>query len=97
MRAILEVTRVIIILLVGYAILWVIERNIYTVIGVDVDSNLYLGLASLANLLILLVLYRNKLQFSGWYKGYKKSLSKVTTLVLIITSGFLLCIIPFIT
>ncbi len=72
---------------------WAVIGNIYS-ISESTDSYSWLG--AIAIFLLLFVWYRNKLQFSGWYKGKGKvKLPKSVSLTLIISS-VLLMIIPFI-
>ena len=54
-------------ILVG--IRWAIIGNIYTI---NEATESYSWLGAMAILLLLFVLYRNKLQFSGWYEGKVK-------------------------
>ncbi|MRH41477.1 hypothetical protein GH741_02170 [Aquibacillus halophilus] len=93
MRTFLELLRIIIIfaLLGGFG--WAILGNIYTTNEI---TQTYSWLGAVAILLLLFVLYRNKLQFSGWYKGKGKlKLPNSVTLALILSS-ILLIILPFI-
>jgi hypothetical protein len=97
MRALLELVRVILVLIIGNAILWFLEGNVYVALDVNIESNLYLALTSTANLLIIFILYRNKLQFSGWYRGNKNRLPRVVTISFSLLAACFLFIIPFLT
>ncbi|AMA74377.1 hypothetical protein P4S93_15395 [Aneurinibacillus thermoaerophilus] len=97
MWTLLELIRVVLVLVIGNAILWILERSVYVALGVNVESNLYLVLTSIANLLIIFILYRNKLQFLGWYKGNKNRLPKATTIFFLLSAACCLFIIPFLT
>src|SRR5699024_10297542 len=66
MRTLLELVRIIAIFGLLGALGWIIIGNIYTVNNA-IES--YSELGALAILVLLFVLYRNKLQFCGWYKG----------------------------
>lgn len=66
MRTILELLRIILIFGVLGAIGWKVIENIYTI---NEPTESYSWLGAVAILVLLFVLYRNKLQFSGWYKG----------------------------
>lgn len=93
MRTVLELLRIIIIFMLLGGLVWAIIGNIYTINEV---AERYSWLGSIAILLLLFVLYRNKLQFSGWYKGKgREKLPKPFSLMLIRVS-ILLIISPFI-
>ncbi|MGG0643078.1 hypothetical protein ABE021_03880 [Sporosarcina gallistercoris] len=65
-----------------------IVRNLYIVNNVA-DDSMWMG--AIAVFLLIFVLYRNKLQFSGWYKGESKvKLPKAVSLALILMSLILL-------
>ncbi|SDJ80871.1 hypothetical protein [Sediminibacillus albus] len=71
---------------------WELFGNIYSVSG-KVEEFRWLG--GIAIYLALFVLYRNKLQFSGWYKGNGRvRLSRPVTWTLL-ASGVFLFILPF--
>lgn len=88
MRVILELFRIIFIFILIGVVAWLVVGNIYTIRGVNED---YHWVAAIGIYVFVFVLYRNKLQFSGWYKGKgREKLSKKTTIVLISGSVFLL-------
>jgi hypothetical protein len=92
MRASLELLRIILILVIFGALGWAIIGSVYRI---NELTESYSWLGAIAILILLFVLYRNKLQFSGWYKGKGKSkLPKPVTVILIISS-ILLIILPF--
>jgi len=66
MRILLELIRIILIFGLLGGLAWMILGNIYTV---NETAETYSWLGALAIFVVLFVLYRNKLQFSGWYKG----------------------------
>src|SRR5699024_3685924 len=92
MRVALELHRIIAIFGLLGAFGWIVIDNIYTV---NETVKNYSWLAALAILILLFVLYRNKLQFSGWYKGKgrKKLPRKVS--VRLISLSEILTITPF--
>ncbi|GIO25236.1 hypothetical protein [Oceanobacillus sp. J11TS1] len=90
MRVILELLRIVLIFGILGAVGWGIVGNIYTI---NEETEMYSWLGVIAILLLLFVLYRNKLQFSGWYKG-KAKLPKTVSKILILSS-VLLFISPF--
>ncbi|MGP4062920.1 hypothetical protein [Halobacillus sp. H74] len=93
MRTLLELLRIILIFGLLGGLCWAIIGNIYTV-NKAVESYSWLGASAI--LVILFVLYRNKFQFSGWYKGKgRNKLPKKVTLSLIFTS-FILGTSPFV-
>lgn len=95
MRIILEVLRVICIMLVLGVLLSSLLNMMYGALGIDLINNKFAWLIWFAVYFIIFVLYRNKLQFSGWYKGKElKKLSKPESLGLIICAVIMLLIIP---
>lgn len=97
MRIILEFIRVLLILFLSWAIIWAIVSGVYKVIGFDLDNMYGAWIASLSVLMLIFVLYRNKLQFSGFYKGKEVvKLSRNMTVSLISLSVLMLFIAPFI-
>ncbi|MCP3028703.1 hypothetical protein [Halobacillus sp. A5] len=93
MRTLLELLRIIFIFVLLGGLGWAIIGNIYTI---NEPTETYSWLGALAILVLYFVLYRNKLQFSGWYKGKgRKKLPKTVSITLIFTS-IILIIAPFI-
>ncbi|MGP4039571.1 hypothetical protein ACTWP4_06685 [Gracilibacillus sp. D59] len=93
MRTLLEQLRIIIIFVLLGGLGWAIIENIYTI---NEATEGYSWLSALAILVLLFVLYRNKLQFSGWYQGDgRKKLPRNVSITLIFTS-IMLIIAPFI-
>ena len=89
----LELLRIIIIFMILGGLGWAIIGNIYTI---NEATESYSWLGAIATLLLLFVLYRNKLQFSGWYKGDGRvKLPKFVSLTLILSS-ILLILLPFV-
>ncbi|WP_429842531.1 hypothetical protein [Brevibacillus sp. FIR094] len=82
-RFLLELIRVIIILFAGLSLLFFVESKLFLI---TLEGTPFF-LLFFANLLLILVFYRNKLQFSGWYKGKEvKRLSPRATNVLIVVA-----------
>jgi accessory gene regulator protein AgrB len=99
MRSLFEIMRILLIVFFLGGLMWLVTNGFYTLLGfeLNLDSNVYIVLIWIAILLLIFVFYRNKLQFSGWYKGEnKKKLPKSVTLSLISLSVLLLIITPFI-
>ncbi|MFA9558231.1 hypothetical protein ACERII_13060 [Evansella sp. AB-rgal1] len=89
MRGLLELVRIIVIFAFLGTLLGFIPHGIYSTIGIDTDK--YGWLYMLGIFIFVFVLYRNKLQFSGWYKGKgREKLPKGLSKTLIITAIVLL-------
>ncbi|QOY36620.1 hypothetical protein AWH56_002790 [Anaerobacillus isosaccharinicus] len=87
MRVLLELLRIIFIFAILATLLGGIPHAIYSNIGIDTDK--YGWTAMLGVFIIIFVLYRNKLQFSGWYTGkgrekLPKTMSKTLVLCAIV-------------
>ena len=92
MRVILELIRIIVIFVILGGIFGFLLENIYSAIGTDTQKYGWLG--SIAILILFFVLYRNKLQFSGWYKSKgREKLPKNVNRILVI-SGVLFLLLP---
>lgn len=89
MRVILELIRIIFIFGIVGAFCSAVLVNVYENFGFANDSYIFLG--SVAILILLFVLYRNKLQFSGWFqgKGRQKLPKRVTQVLLVFSIGML--------
>lgn len=88
MRTLLELLRIIVIFALLGALGWTILGKIYAVNGI---ADPYSWIGALALLVLLFVLYRNKLQFSGWDRSKnKKRLPTKVSLALIIISIILM-------
>ena len=96
-RVILELFRIMAIFLILGAVLGGLVSLIYASIGVNVDNTNGGWLVGFAIIILLFVLYRNKLQFSGWYKGEgREKLPKIVSRMLIFGSISLLLLAPFV-
>lgn len=90
MRVGLELIRILLIFALLGGLGWMIIDNLYTA-----NTEKYQWLGAIAIVLLLFVLYRNKLQFSGWYKGKGRTkLPRVISRTLIYGS-ILLIVLPF--
>ena len=65
MRVLLELIRIIFIFAIVGGILGYFVESIYLGIGTDTERYGWMGFSAI--LILIIVLYRNKLQFSGWY------------------------------
>lgn len=93
MRTLLELLRILFILGILFALGWVIIGNIYTINEV---TESYSWLGAIAILLLIFVLYRNKFQFLGWYKGKGMVKLPKSVTVTLILSSVLLIVLPFV-
>ncbi|MCP3032297.1 hypothetical protein LF817_13195 [Halobacillus sp. A1] len=93
MRTILELLRIILIFVLLGGLVFAFIGEIY---AIHEPTESYSWLGALAILVLYFVLYRNKLQFSGWYKGKgRRKLPEKVSNALVFTS-ILLIIAPFI-
>lgn len=93
MKVIIEILRIILILFLLGGFSWIVLTAMYTKYGVIDD---YQWIGAIGIYVFLFVLYRNKLQFSGWYKGEGRvKLSKKISYI-IISLGCILISTPFI-
>lgn len=87
----LELIRIIILFSIIGCVMWGCVKLIYTSLGINVDGSYAGWLGGIAIYSLLFVLYRNKLQFLGFYNGpYRQKLSPKSTTTLITVSVFLL-------
>lgn len=97
LRLILELFRIIAILLIFGAVLGGLVKLIYTsFLGINVDNTIRGWFVGSSIIIILFVLYRNKLQFSGFYKGEAMvKLPRIISISLISCAVIMLVIAPF--
>ena len=89
----LELIRILFIMAIVVGILGSIVGYVYLEIGTDINE--YGWMTYIAIPILIFVLYRNKLQFSGWYKGKdREKLPKIVSQILIFTSISLLFLPP---
>lgn len=92
-RFLLELGRIIALFFVIGGILSVLLKEVYIAFGTD--TNRYVWIGYVAILILLTVQYRNKLQFSGWYKGKGgKRLPKIVTQIFVFGASILLFLPP---
>lgn len=93
MRVLLELIRIIFLFAIVGTILGGLLSNIYLEIGINTEKFGWMGFTSV--FILMFVLYRNKWQFSGWYKGKgREKLPKRFSQVLIFSSISLLLLPP---
>jgi hypothetical protein len=92
MKVLLELARIAFIFGIFSGSLGSIINYFYRKLGTDTHIYGWIGFAAI--FILFLVLYRNRLQFSGWYtgKGREKFSRKVTTLF--ISGSILLLVLP---
>lgn len=89
MRVLLELLRIIFIFLILMGIVGTFFKNLYVNLGNGAEKYSWMSLVAI--FILIFVLYRNKFQFSGWYKGEgKEKLPKKVSQTLIITAIILL-------
>ena len=93
MRTLLELLRIIFLLGLIGTLGWLVVGNIYKF---NELTESYSWLGAIAILILIFVLYRNKLQFSGWYKGEGRMKLPKSITVTLISSSILLIILPFV-
>ena len=89
----LELIRILFIMFIFIGILGYFVGEVYLEIGTDIDK--FGWMTYIAIPLLFFVLYRNKLQFSGLYKGKgREKLPKIVSQILTFTSISLLFLPP---
>ncbi|PGS50611.1 hypothetical protein [Bacillus sp. AFS041924] len=87
--SLLELLRIILIVGLLGALFSSILTEVYEEIGVNLNNSGWWS--SIGILVLIFVLYRNKIQFSGWYNGKgREKLSKIVTRLLISCSTVLI-------
>ncbi|MFC9542465.1 hypothetical protein ACFTQ7_21725 [Lysinibacillus sp. NPDC056959] len=95
-RLFLELIRIIVIFLVLGSMMGALVKLIYANLGINVDNTNGGWLVGISIYILFFVLYRNKFQFSGFYKGPgKEKLPKEVSNSLILCSILMLFIAPF--
>lgn len=93
LRVILELFRIITIIFVIGMIMGLIIHSIYAIFGIAVENTGWI--VGMAIFPLLYVLYKNRLQFSGFYKNGKQvKLSNRTTAILLCSSVLMLTVAP---
>ncbi|WP_106498225.1 hypothetical protein [Lentibacillus sp. Marseille-P4043] len=88
MRVLLELLRIIFIFALLGGVAWLIVGKVY---AINPETQKYQWIGAIGIYTLLFVLYRHRLQFSGWYKGKgRQKLSKKASLTLICLSVLLL-------
>lgn len=85
-----EFIRAFFIIFIGTAFLNLIENYLFLIMGIDIEESVSWMLTA-ANILIIFVIYRNKLQSKGWYKSHQnKPFSRLVSWAVLGTSFILL-------
>ncbi|WP_343837882.1 hypothetical protein [Salinibacillus aidingensis] len=69
-------------------------KIVYTSMGISLNNTNGSWLAGLAIIILLFVLYRNKLQFSGFYKGKGKAILPKKVGIFLISCSVLMLLWP---
>ncbi|ALC83012.1 MULTISPECIES: hypothetical protein [Bacillus] len=95
LRVILELFRIVAIIFILGSLMGALVNLIYASMEINVDNPTGGWFVGVAILLLLFVLYRNRLQFSGFYKSKgKEKLSNKISIFLICFSMLLITIAP---
>lgn len=92
LRVPLELLRIIFIFLLLGGLIWALIGTIYQFEGVEN----YQWLPGIGVYIILFVLYRNRLQFSGWYIGKGRQQLRIKVSRTLISIAILLLVAPFV-
>ena len=96
LKVILEFIRIMAILFIFGAILGGLVKLVYASLGIHVDDTTGGWFVGIAIIVFLFLLYRNKLQFSGFYKGEGAvKLPKKVSVSLLSCSIIMLIVAPF--
>ena len=94
-RLFLELIRIMALFSILGSFMGALLRLIYKSFGINIDQSTGGWLVSLSIFMLFFLLYRNKLQFSGFYKSSNSvKLSKTMSVLLISGSAFLIIIAP---
>lgn len=88
-----EMVRILGLLVIMLVLLGNMEKLVYARFGIDADQ--HFAWLTFANLLIFFILYRNALQFSGWFRQGANKLPRGITAALLIAAAVMLTV-PFI-
>ncbi|WP_151733071.1 hypothetical protein [Paenibacillus tengchongensis] len=91
-RFVLELLRIMVLLALVLVLLGNLESGLFSMLyGRETSPWLFAA----GNLLLFLVLYRNKLQFGGWYRPERNVKLKPVTAAVCIGASLLLILLPF--
>lgn len=94
-RVILELMRITAIFLILGSLMGAFIKLVYGSFGINVDNTNGGWMVGISILIIIFVLYRNRLQFSGFYKGDNRvKLPKIIKAFLISSSVLMLIFAP---
>ena len=91
-RVLLELIRVTAIFIILGLLMSTLIKFIYSSLGINVEDTNGGWIVGLSILIIIFVLYRNKLQFSGFYKGEKRVKLPKAVSVFLVSCSFLMLI-----
>lgn len=94
-RVFLELIRITAIFLILGSLMGALMKLVYRSLGINVDNTNGAWIVGLSILILIFVLYRNRLQFSGFYKGKQRlKLPKTISIFLISCSVLMLIFAP---
>ena len=94
-RVFLELIRITAIFLILGSLMGALVKLIYASVGINVDHTNGGLIVGVSILLLIFVLYRNRFQFSGFYKGGKRfKLPKIVSFYLVSCSVLMLIVAP---
>ena len=94
-RVFLELIRITAIFLILGSLMGALVKLIYASIGINVDHTNGGLIVGVSILFLIFVLYRNRLQFSGFYKGEQRfKLPKKVSVFLVSCSVLMLIVAP---
>ena len=94
-RVLLELIRITAIFLILGSLMGALMKLIYASLGINVDNTNGGWIVGLSILILIFVLYRNRLQFSGFYKGEQRlKLPKTVSVFLVSCSVLMLILAP---
>ncbi|MDY0406797.1 hypothetical protein P5G51_016800 [Virgibacillus sp. 179-BFC.A HS] len=97
LRFLMELIRIICIFFLGGIILSVIANSLYAAFGVIIQNTNRGWLVGISILLLLFVWYRNRLQFTGFYRSKRQvKLPKAATWSIVTSASVLLIAVPFV-
>lgn len=89
----LEMLRVVLLMMIMGAAMSALFKQVYLFLGFSGVNGYLIGIAIF---LWLFVMYRNKWQFAGWYKGKKREkLPRRISFALLVCSALLIILAPF--
>lgn len=93
MRTVLELLRILVLLVIFGAVASLLTERIYKV---NEAVAAYAWISGLALLVLFFVVYRNALQFTGWYKGEQRNKLPKKVTAILVSISLILLFVPFV-